>query len=212
MTGSPRLDELADRMAALPPEALARVRQDLGIGEHGRLVLVATKEREARASLPGFLDAAARVRGVIVAIKPHPAETAATYSPYTVGRPGVRVLPSDVPLAPLLAVADVVVTVNSTVAIDAGALDIAALAIGLPNNLSPFVHAGAIAGSPDPAGHAAVLERILYDQSFRDQLAAGRGAVFGTSGTPRERGAAARAATVVLDLIQQKRPNVAQAG
>ena len=99
-----------------------------------------------------------------------------------------------------------------TTADDHRIAQLAALAIGLPNNLSPFVHAGAIAGSPDPAGHAAVLERILYDQRFRDQLAAGRGAVFGTSGTPRERGAAARAATVVLDLIQQKRPNVAQAG
>lgn len=212
VTGSPRLDELAARIAALPHEAVARMRTDLGVGEDGRLVLVTTKEREARASLPAFLDAALRVPGVVVAIKPHPAETAAAYSPYLSNRPGVRVLSPDAPLAPLLAAADVVVTVNSTVAIDAGALDIPALAIGLPNNLTPFVEAGAIAGSPDPAGDAAVLERILYDQRFRHQLAAGRGAVFGTPGMARERGAAARSATVVLDLIQQKRPNVTQAG
>ena len=51
------------------------------------------------------------------------------------------------PLAPLLAASRGVVTVNSTVALDAGVAGIPALVIGLPNNLSPFVDAGALAGA-----------------------------------------------------------------
>ena len=40
-----------------------------------------------------------------------------------------------------------VVTVNSTVALDAAVLGVPALVIGLPNNLSPFVEAGIMAGA-----------------------------------------------------------------
>ena len=36
---------------------------------------------------------------------------------------------------------------NSTVALDAAVLDVPALVIGLPNNLSPFVDAGVMAGA-----------------------------------------------------------------
>ena len=37
-------------------------------------------------------------------------------------------------------------TVNSTVALDAAVLGVPSLVIGLPNNLSPFVEAGIMAG------------------------------------------------------------------
>ncbi len=66
-------------------------------------------------------------------------------------RPNVRVLPPQAPLAPLLCASRAVVTVNSTVAIDAAVLGVPALVIGLPNNLSPFVEAGLMAGVP-PGG------------------------------------------------------------
>ena len=52
-----------------------------------------------------------------------------------------------VPLAPLLAASRAVITVNSTVALDAAVAGVPALVIGLPNNLSPFVDAGALAGA-----------------------------------------------------------------
>jgi hypothetical protein len=211
VTGSPRLDELAVEIARLDADEVRRVRSMLNVREGERLALVTTKEKEARATLPRLLDAAARVRDVVVAIKPHPAETAETYSPYLRNGHGVRVVSPETPLAPLLAAADVVITVNSTVALDAGALDIPALAIGLPNNLTPFVEAGAIAGTADPAGIAPLLEGILYDGRFRQQLAARRRAVFGQPVTAREPRAAARSADAVLDLIQPDRAG-AEAG
>ena len=87
--------------------------------------------------------------GVQLAIKTHPAETPDAYAAVAAGAPNVSVLPADAPLAPLLAASRAVVTVNSTVALDAAVLGVPALVIGLPNNLSPFVDAGVMAGAAD---------------------------------------------------------------
>lgn len=212
VTGSPRLDELATAIQGLTRDDVLGVRSRLQIDSSEQLVLVTTKEREARTSLPAFLDAASRVTGVIVAIKPHPAETRASYSSHVRNRPRVRVLAPEEPLAPLLAAAQVVVTVNSTVALDASALDIPAMAIGLPNNLSPFVDAGAMSGAAQGADVEALLRRILYDEGFRGQLAAGRRAVFGQPVITRELSAATRSADVLLGLVHDGRPGAARAG
>ena len=68
-----------------------------------------------------------RVEGVRVAIKTHPAETADAYAAAVAGLDRIAVLPAASPLAPLLAVSRVVVTVNSTVALDAAVLGMPAL-------------------------------------------------------------------------------------
>ena len=52
---------------------------------------------------------------------------------------------------------------NSTAAIDALVLGVPALVVGLPNNLSPFVDAGVMAGA-GPRGDSARRSRpLLYD-------------------------------------------------
>lgn len=205
VTGSPRLDELAGAYARVTPEVGGALRTELGIGPDAAVVLVTTKEKEARDSLGALLDAAASLPGVAVVIKPHPAETPDVYATYVRGRSGViRVVPASRPLAPLLAIAGAVVTVNSTVALDAGALDIPALALGLPNNLSPFVEAGAIAGGSDPAELGALLRRILYDGGFRDQLQDRRRAVFGDAAGRHGRHAAARSAEAIVELVRTR--------
>ena len=187
----------APAMARLPRQ----LRQQLGIAEEQHVVLVATKEREARAALPAFLDAAARVDGAFVVIKPHPAESADVYEGHTRSRRDVRIAGGALSLGQLLAVTRAVATVNSTVALDAGVLGIPSLTIGLPNNLTPFVEAGAMAGADGVAALQPVLHRILYDEGFRQQLAARRVALFG-SHMDLQRGSAARSADVVLDLIR----------
>ncbi len=63
----------------------------------------------------------------------------------------MSVAAADADLARLLVAADAVITMNSTVAIDGLVLGVPALVIGLPNNLSPFVDAGAMAGANGPA-------------------------------------------------------------
>jgi hypothetical protein len=201
VTGSPRLDELADEMFRWTATDLDRTRAALGVPPSHQIALVATKEREARASLPEFLDAASSIPDVLVIIKPHPAESAEAYAGYVRGRPAVRVADSRASLSQLLGLARVVVTVNSTVALDAGALRVPAMSIGLPNNLSPFVDAGAIAGTGDPAGMRPLLRRILYDEGFRQHLADRRRAVLGEPVTAHGRGAAKRSAEAVLELV-----------
>jgi hypothetical protein len=177
VTGSPGLDALVATVRQLAPNAVADLRRRLGVT--GDIVLVTTKEREARPHLPALVDAAARLPGVTLVIKPHPAESALVYEAVTRSRGAVKVVDPGEPLAPLLASARAVVTVNSTVALDAGALGIPALAIGLPNNLSPFVEAGALAGSSGETDLAAALQRILYDEGFRQQLAERRALILG---------------------------------
>ena len=79
VTGSPRLDALAHDVAGLTPAEIDRARAEAGAGANA-LVLVTTKHREARAVLGTFLDAAASLSGVHVAIKTHPAETPEVYA------------------------------------------------------------------------------------------------------------------------------------
>jgi hypothetical protein len=201
VTGSPGLDELVLQVRKMPSAERQRIRQQLGVAEGQHVVLVATKEREARAVLPPFLDAAATVEGAFVVVKPHPAESADVYEEYLRNRSGVGVADRAVSLGQLLAVARAVVTVNSTVALDAGALGVPALSIGLPNNLSPFVEAGAMAGASDTAALRPLLQRILYDEGFRQQLAARRLALFG-SHSELQQGSASRSADAVLELIR----------
>ncbi|MBA3296692.1 MAG: hypothetical protein H0U19_07135 [Acidobacteria bacterium] len=200
VTGSPRLDALMETLAAFTPDVLEEARRDAGVTRGDALVLVTTKEREARLALPAFLSAAEAIPGVTVVIKAHPAETPAAYAGMVAGRPNVRVVPASVPLATLLAASRAVITVNSTVALDAAVAGIPALVIGLPNNLSPFVKAGVLAGAAEPQ-MGIVLRRILYDEGFRQQLSDARSTflhehAIGSAGT-----AAVRSAQAIRELI-----------
>jgi hypothetical protein len=198
VTGSPRLDALVESVREVTPAAIDGTRRRLGIT--GDVVLVATKEREARAHLGALIEAASRLAGVTIVIKPHPAESAEVYQTVSAGRGAVRVVSAGEPLAMLLALARAVVTVNSTVALDAGVLGVPALAIGLPNNLSPFVEADALAGCAADTDPAEVLRRILYDEGFRQQLAVARGRVLGQSAMGSDGRAAERTAEAIRAL------------
>jgi hypothetical protein len=203
VTGSPRLDALAAEAASLTPEEKGRAQAAAGAaGKH--LVLVTTKQREAQQVLPALLDAAAAMPGVHVAIKTHPAETPDVYAAAAAGRADVTVLDASAPLAPLLRGCRAVVTVNSTVALDAAVLDVPALAIALPNNLSPFVEAGVIAGAGTDADKIRrVLEQILYDEEFRAALARARRTFLTRYNIAADGRAAERAAGAVVRLIER---------
>jgi hypothetical protein len=202
VTGSPRLDELARTLATLPPDAVAHARRALGMRDQDALVLLVTKEREARAWLPDLYAAASGISHATLVIKPHPAETEEAYASAT-AHANVRIVSPTAPLAPLLASARAVVTVNSTVALDAAALDIPGLTIGLPNNLSPFVEAGVLAGGDTTAVLPGLLNRILYDEGFRQQLSDRRRVVLGRHAMAGDGRAAARCAEIVRELARQ---------
>jgi hypothetical protein len=167
ITGSASQDALAAAVHALGPDDVERVRRETGADGSRSLVVFAAKEREARAALPALVEAVRGMPDVQLAIKPHPAETPEVYATATGGVPNIRVLAAAAPLPPLLGAARGIVTVNSTVAIDALALGVPALVIGLPNNLTPFVTAGAMLGADSAVEIREALAKLLYDQEFR---------------------------------------------
>jgi hypothetical protein len=200
VTGSPRLDALVRTVGELSSAEVAAALEAAGAGTSRVLVLFVAKYSQSKHVLGALADAVARMPDVQLAIKAHPAETPDAYAPIARGRQNVHVLPSTAPLAALLRASRAVVTVNSTVALDAGVLGIPALVIGLPNNLSPFVAAGAMAGARDAADIEPALHRILYDREFRLQIERGRGEYLGRYAIASDGRAAERAADAVLAL------------
>jgi UDP-N-acetylglucosamine 2-epimerase len=202
VTGNARLDAMSQRVASLTAAEREAARAAAG-GQPGRpLAVLAAKFTEIRDLLPAFVRAVAAEPTVRVAIKPHPAETPEVYAPFVRGIDSMTVLPTAMELAPLVACADAVITMNSTVAIDALAIGVPALVVGVPNNLSPFVDAGVMVGAD--ATEASMREgvrRVLYDQDTRRQLRA-RAEVFLDRYGMRPSGRAAeRASDVILAEI-----------
>ena len=200
VTGSPRLDGLIGDLDRLSAADVERARSATGARASDALVLVATKQKEARAVLPALVTAAEQVPNVHLVIKTHPAETPVVYATVAAGRSHVSVVPRDFPLAPLLRASRAVVTVNSTVALDAAVAGVPSLVVGLPNNLSPFVDAGVLAGAT-PAELTGQLHRILYDEEFRCDLARVGGDFLSRVGMASDGRATARTVDAVLRLV-----------
>lgn len=197
VTGSAQFDDLAASVRALAPADIERVRHEAGAGSRP-LVVFAAKEREARPFLPALIEAIGGMPDVQLVIKPHPAETPDVYAAAAGRAANVRVLPADARLPNLLAAAAALVTVNSTVAIDALALGVPVVVVGLPNNLSPFVEAGVMAGAGSAGEIRAVLSNLLYNQELLSRLRTDDGRAGATHG-----GAASRSADAILALAQR---------
>jgi hypothetical protein len=200
ITGSPTLDALAERVRAETPEERADLRRTLGVPPDGSLAVLAAKFSEIKDELPSLFAAVAARPSLRLVVKTHPAETPDGYRRLADGIANVSVAGADADLARLLGAADAIVTMNSTVAIDGLVLGVPALVVGLPNNLTPFVEAGAMRGAArDSVGEA--LDALLYDRQARaaQMAAAGR---FAADFAMRADGrAAARAAEGVLALM-----------
>jgi hypothetical protein len=193
VTGSPRLDELIAAIRAIDSDRIGRTLASAGAVDGRALILFAAKEREARRHLPDLLAEISEMDGVQLVIKPHPAETANVYAAAVAGTRHVTIVDPAASLPELLAAARGIVTVNSTVAIDAMALGVPSLVIGLPNNLTPFVDHGLMLGGRTRGEIRAALDRLLYDQEFRSRLV--RGA---------EGRAASRSADAILALARDR--------
>ena len=200
VAGSPRLDAFVETARRLTPADRERIRQSVGARPAQHVVVVATKYTQMAGSFAALVRAVASMPDVRLVVKCHPAETAEPYERAAAGTARVVIAPPDADLAGLVSVARLLVTVNSTAALEAMPLDVPALVIASPSNLSPFVEAGALTGidSPDEIGPA--LTSLLYDEDYRSRLAAGRKAFMQEYGIAADGLAAARAADVILRL------------
>jgi hypothetical protein len=199
ITGSARLDVLAARVQDVRASGRDDIRHSYGVSAAGRLVVLAAKFSEIREELPRLFQAVSRNPAIRLVVKAHPAETAASYAPLAAGIAGIVIAPAEADLAGLLAAADALVTMNSTVAIDALVIGVPSLVVGWPTNLRPFVEAGAMLGGAN-LDIAAALERLLYDRGTRDDLVS-RAAAFARVHRMQADGhAAARAADEILAM------------
>ena len=168
-----------------------------------RVVLVASKFTQIAPAFASLVNAAAAMPDVLLVVKPHPAEGVDPYLQRRAeARRHVRMSPPAVDLGALTAIADAIVTVNSTAAIEAMLLDVPALVVALPNNLTPFVDAGAMAGAADARAIGPALAGLLYDRETRGRLTAARRAFITRYGMVADGGAAGRAADLIVGLTK----------
>lgn len=199
-TGSARLDDLARHFSDLRG-ARSGIRRELGVGEQQPVAILASKFVEVERELASLVAAAAALPETRLIIKPHPAETPDVYRPFISRAPNVSMAPAGADLSRLLAAADAVVTMNSTVAVDGLVLGLPALVIGLPNNLSPFVAAGAMLGVRSGDDPRPGLQLLLYDATAREAQARAASQFIARYGMRADGHAAERAADEILTLV-----------
>jgi hypothetical protein len=200
VTGSPRLDELAAAASRLSAADLVRARRDAGVPDGRRLVLVAAKFTQIAGVFPALVTALADVPGAHVVVKCHPSETADVYLAAAGGSQSVTIAPSTLGLAVLTKASDLLVTVNSTAAIEAMVLGVPTLVLALPNNLSPFVDAGVMDGVTAGGDIAAALRAALDTGARRDAWRARAAAFMQQAGISADGQAVRRAVDAILGL------------
>ena len=172
VTGSTRLEQFVRTAAALTPADRDAIRREAGGGSTGRIVLVAAKHSQLGRWFRALVDAVTQMPDVRIVVKPHPAEGTEPYVRDAAHTTSVFIAPPQADLARLTAVADLVVTANSTAAIEAMAIGVPSLVVGLPTNLSPFVDAGAMAGVSRVDDLSRTLSRVIHDDRARHGLLA----------------------------------------
>ena len=202
VTGSARLDAIVAAARATTAGRRAEVRRRLGADEHMPIALVAAKHAQLGDAYPALVEAARAMPDLRLVVKPHPAEGAAPYLAGSAGVPNVVVAPPDLDLGVLTTVASVVVTANSTAAIEAMPLGVPALIVTPGGNLAPFVEAGVMAGVQRPAEIAGALQALLYDRKMRLDLESAQGAFMRRHRIEADGGAARRAADAILSLAR----------
>lgn len=167
VTGSSRLDALVKRSAAITPDDMDRMRHAVGAGPGESIVVVAAKFTQIAQVFGQLVRESGDIPGIRLVVKPHPAETAAPYLASAHGARHVAIAPARADLADLTRVSRLLVTVNSTAAIEAMVMGVPSLVLAMPNNLTPFVEAGAMSGVDEGAPIGPALRRLLADEGGR---------------------------------------------
>lgn len=204
VTGSPRLDALVRKAGAMTTDGMARMQRAVGVEAGHSVVVVAAKFSQIGHVFPQLVREAGEIPGVRLVIRPHPAETAAPYLAAAHGAAHVTVAPGDADLSDLTRIARLLVTVNSTAAIEAMVLGVPSLVLAMPNNLTPLVEAGAMSGVFEGASIGPVLRTLLADERGREEVLEKSAAFMRRYRVGSDGGAAGRAAAHILRLAAGK--------
>jgi hypothetical protein len=206
VTGSARLDTLVHRASLVAADDRERTRRAVGAEEGQSVVVVAAKFTQISQVFPQLVRDSGGIPGVRLVVKPHPAETAAPYLAAAHGATHVAIAPAGVDLADLTRIARLLVTVNSTAAIEAMVMGVPSLVLAMPNNLTPFVEAGAMSGvfEGEPIGPA--LRTLLADEGGREDILRQSAAFMARYRVGSDGGAARRAAEEIVRLASRVNP------
>ena len=204
VTGSARLDLLVHRAGLVTADDMERMRRAVGAEEGQSVVVVAAKFTQIARVFAQLVREAGDLPGVRLVVKPHPAETAAPYLSAAQGAGHVAIAPAGVDLADLTRVARLLVTVNSTAAIEAMVMGVPSLVLAMPNNLTPFVEAGAMSGVYEGGPIGPALRALLADERGRAELLRQSEAFMERYRVRSDGGAARRAAEAIVRLASGK--------
>jgi hypothetical protein len=179
---------------------MERTCRTVGAGEGQAVVVVAAKFTQISRVFAQLVQETAGLPGVRLVVKPHPAESAAPYLAAAQGAGHVAIAPAGLDLADLTRVARLLVTVNSTAAIEAMVLGVPSLVLAMPNNLTPFVEAGAMSGVDDGEPIGPALRALLADERGRAELLRRSAAFMERYRVCSDGGAARRAAEAIVRL------------
>lgn len=203
VVGSVRLDALVRSARALDADGRARMRGRVGAGPSDALIVVASKFTQIGHVFADLVAAVRDLARVRLVVKCHPAEAPDPYERASTGAANVAIAPADTDLGQLIGMSRLLVTVNSTAAIEAMVLGVPSLVVARPSNLGPFVDAGVMAGAGTPDEIREGVHALLYDEERRAALARRRTAFLQTNRIDSDGRAAERAAAAILEFVNR---------
>jgi hypothetical protein len=215
VTGAPRWDWLARARDLFPKD---RVCSEYGLAPDRPIVLFTPQELSSKEEEKELVGAVSRVTrdipGAQLLFKMHPGQTAAHVRWYRrlaaeAGAP-LKVLERlGLKLYPLLSIADVLVTVGCTTAVEAGLLDVPVVVLDLYGRgyRNYYVKPLGLLEATSSTELDQILRRLLFDRAFRDSLRGPR-AEFLQEYATRSDGKAAERVVGLLDELVRARGSV----
>ncbi len=162
VTGSPKFDALVKGASAYDP---ARTRRTLHVPDEARFLVLATRWTAVSPVFEELVRAIEALRGVLLLVKPHQAESPRPYEEVVrrLSASRTRILSADESLLPLLFASDGLITVDSFASSEALVLGRPVLVLNLPGNLGPLVDRGVALGVRRGEPIAKALEMFLFD-------------------------------------------------
>jgi UDP-N-acetylglucosamine 2-epimerase len=153
-------------------------------------------------AIGAFIADSTRIRLIV---KPHPAENTKTYNQITKKYKNVILHKSSENISKLVASSDILITVFSTVAIEAALLDKSIICINITNEESMYVNSGIAIEVKKLGDIIPAIKDVLYNEETREKLAEAR-KIFVYEQTYIQDGKASkRVADLIIQMIEESK-------
>jgi len=208
VTGAPNYDALTKL------ESKEDLRRELGLPESKLIVTFATQgfsEQIRRKLTYEVLKSMKELNGVLLVIKPHPLENPKIYRKF------LREFDADIPpekiiLMPkvntskLIKASDLLLTVNSTVALEANVIGTPVLTLNFTEQKDVFYSGeGGAVGVENPEALTDMIYKALYDEKFKEEMSINRNEFLQKYIAYKDGGATEKAADLVLRVMEESR-------